>query len=1084
MSSHHLQPPDDRQARAFAVAKLKRAASLPRIKDGRRPPMHRETATSTDDENNYAGEENPPNTGYFHQGHPNQPPQQSAQESSNLYSFFDSTPATPSARAGHGTATGLEQRHIVTEHQVSPAPSPRFRPPQQPSPHPDSHTLSSKQADNSVNQGMDAEDDYDQEHGAQESSSVPSNTGGANQTESEDAEPESNPIHTTTPTTREGGNRRRKRRSRPRSRAWSKDLTEELHGQSSGDKSAAATVPPPPVPISRFLPASQSPRLPPTLSPQAGERPFLQTPISPFPGNPTSPSSASPLPSLDAIRAGLIRSNSAAERTMAFHKLTGWMESPEPMGLSPSLNFLTRSDTVTGGDRFAARKMMLRRLEERIKEADGETPTIFQESTQTSPGRRNPIPPGLVSPSLRPQFNRSPQMSTATNGVVDDREVSETSPNSPVRRAIPLHLPEREGHESAGPTPIPDTSADQYASTRTGPSTSTSSAFGYTQTTDSSHPEPFEYDWAEVIDGVVIEHDEPDSSRPHLHYQQLSYASQSSSYSVTSPTLGPLPRPQRRKIIRPSDAPSESVMSSPTDNIRENIPLFPPAYGEQAPYKQDTFPVAISPFDKGSIIAESEEEGETTVYHEEMKARKAWPDRAPSSALSLPIPVTVPPPREGVSPVLPASVVDLVRYADQKLKPFPGLAKLQEEKKQLEGKPVAPEPGPIMKTPSPPAEGDVRRGPSGLDKPTVNTGKRSKRAAEKDAQSPSSVQLPSPPLSTPPPNEVPGPSKAKKPEHPHERAEARIPRNSTNPTSATSLQPTLLSELRLSATDTIILDDDIGPAITWISSIPVKINGHFCDLFEGNHLEAGKVALKRPRIDATGYTDAILRRFEREAATWRRLQHPHVLKFLGTFKRGGHIYFVSPFIERGTLVEYIAEHPNVNRIKMLCETADAVQYLHKEEVIHGDLKANNILVGDNGFSMLCDFGLTKSIDSRTSTAMRGAGTLRWQSPELWNNSPKSFESDVYAFGMTIAEVLTGEVPFSDCQNDWAVMYAVMSKDERPSRVPGRSSSGVSYENIWDVASACWPKTPTDRIPMLEALRRIRMDPSLKGSHKS
>lgn len=88
----------------------------------------------------------------------------------------------------------------------------------------------------------------------------------------------------------------------------------------------------------------------------------------------------------------------------------------------------------------------------------------------------------------------------------------------------------------------------------------------------------------------------------------------------------------------------------------------------------------------------------------------------------------------------------------------------------------------------------------------------------------------------------------------------------------------------------------------------------------------------------------------------------------------------------------------------LRETADAVQYLHQEAVVHGDLKAGNILINNSGHSLLCDFGLTRTIESRTSTAMRGAGTFRWQSPELWNNVPKSFESDVYAFGMTIAEV--------------------------------------------------------------------------------
>ncbi|KIO31725.1 hypothetical protein M407DRAFT_217758 [Tulasnella calospora MUT 4182] len=171
------------------------------------------------------------------------------------------------------------------------------------------------------------------------------------------------------------------------------------------------------------------------------------------------------------------------------------------------------------------------------------------------------------------------------------------------------------------------------------------------------------------------------------------------------------------------------------------------------------------------------------------------------------------------------------------------------------------------------------------------------------------------------------------------------------------------------------------------------------------------------------------------------------------------MYFVSPFISNGTLVEYIAEHPDINRIRLLCETADAVRYLHKEGVIHGDIKAGNILIDDNGNSLLCDFGLTKTAESRTSTAMRGAGTFRWQSPELWDNAPKSFESDVYAFGMTIAEVLTGEVPFHDLTNDMAVMYAVMLKDERPSKIPAESSSGISYENVWDVASACWVRTP-------------------------
>ncbi|KAG8901301.1 hypothetical protein FRC01_009886 [Tulasnella sp. 417] len=191
--------------------------------------------------------------------------------------------------------------------------------------------------------------------------------------------------------------------------------------------------------------------------------------------------------------------------------------------------------------------------------------------------------------------------------------------------------------------------------------------------------------------------------------------------------------------------------------------------------------------------------------------------------------------------------------------------------------------------------------------------------------------------------------------------------------------------------------------IVSMSTTPVSVNGHFCDVFEGIHSIIGKIALKRPRIAGINYDGDVVRRFEREATTWKRLQHPYILEFLGTLKRDGHLYLVSPFINNGTLVEYVFRNPGVNRIKLLRETAEAIQYLHTQNIIHGDIKGTNILISDSAHVLLCDFGLTRMIDSRTSTCVKGAGSVRWMSPELWDNRPRSFESDVYAFGMTIAE---------------------------------------------------------------------------------
>ncbi|KAG8901799.1 hypothetical protein FRB99_005099, partial [Tulasnella sp. 403] len=276
------------------------------------------------------------------------------------------------------------------------------------------------------------------------------------------------------------------------------------------------------------------------------------------------------------------------------------------------------------------------------------------------------------------------------------------------------------------------------------------------------------------------------------------------------------------------------------------------------------------------------------------------------------------------------------------------------------------------------------------------------------------------------------------------------------------------------------IDDELANNITIESLHPINVSGRFCDVFIGQHPAFGRVALKRLRISTSGYATADVRRFFREADTWRSLNHVHILRYLGSFERDGHLYMVSPYMENGTVAEWIERHPLQDRhhfltppINQVLETAAALEYLHDSNIIHADIKANNILVSPDDHALLCDFGLTKLMTSQTSTAMKGAGTVRWQSPELWDNLPKSFQSDVYAFGMTVYQILSGNVPFYTIELDITVVLAVI-RGERPPKEPQSSPTGVSYAPFWVVAELCWKAAPSERPSMSDVCKRLEL----------
>ncbi|KAG9017646.1 hypothetical protein FRB90_000383 [Tulasnella sp. 427] len=260
---------------------------------------------------------------------------------------------------------------------------------------------------------------------------------------------------------------------------------------------------------------------------------------------------------------------------------------------------------------------------------------------------------------------------------------------------------------------------------------------------------------------------------------------------------------------------------------------------------------------------------------------------------------------------------------------------------------------------------------------------------------------------------------------------------------------------------------------------PFNINGGFGDVYKAQHPQWGFLALKRPRgMGDPGSPN--YRHLLHEAALWKAARHPNVLRFLGTWEANNTVYLISTFLDNGTVMQYLIAHPNADRTKFvgaysrtdvawltnadlqILDVAKGLAYLHEIDIVHGDIKGGNILISASVDAVLADFGLAKLADTSTTTLLKGAGSLRYQSPEiLREGAHKTPASDVYSFGITIYEILSGTIPFEGVSN-FGVMTMVMFDKKRPEEKPKMSPLGDSYEMQWRAARRCWDDNPSIR----------------------
>lgn len=279
--------------------------------------------------------------------------------------------------------------------------------------------------------------------------------------------------------------------------------------------------------------------------------------------------------------------------------------------------------------------------------------------------------------------------------------------------------------------------------------------------------------------------------------------------------------------------------------------------------------------------------------------------------------------------------------------------------------------------------------------------------------------------------------------------------------------------------------------------------GGMGDVYRATDTETGQtVAIKALKPDVVANAPDIVARFMREGEALRQLNHPNIVKMVAAIEEAGQHYLVMEYVKGGSLQDLLDAEgalPVARVLEISLEVADALTRAHHLDIIHRDLKPANVLLAEDGTPRLTDFGIAHLADSsRLTQAGMLVGTIGYLSPEACQGEPLDRRADIWAFGVMLYEMLTGELPFTGetliaalnailtqsvpdlaqrCPNapDALVdlVYRMLEKD-RYQRIPSVRLVGAELEAVLREGARGRPLSTADRFathtPLTEAPR--------------
>lgn len=265
----------------------------------------------------------------------------------------------------------------------------------------------------------------------------------------------------------------------------------------------------------------------------------------------------------------------------------------------------------------------------------------------------------------------------------------------------------------------------------------------------------------------------------------------------------------------------------------------------------------------------------------------------------------------------------------------------------------------------------------------------------------------------------------------------------------------------LACVDTTLQDPLVGQVLDGRYRIDARIAvGGMATVYRAVDTRLDRVLALKVMHPSLAVDGSFVERFIREAKSVARLAHPNVVQVFDQGTDGSYVYLAMEYIAGCTLRDVLRERGALQpraALDILEPVLAALGAAHRAGFVHRDMKPENVLIGDDGRVKVADFGLVRAVDTVTNTTGTVLGTVSYLAPEQIESGTADTRVDVYACGVMLYEMLTGDKPH-DADSPAVILYKHLHEDVPP---PSAAVPGLAYELDEMVASAT-ARTPEIR----------------------